>query len=29
MQQAAMRQPVGWQASAERYTAIYRRLAAR
>jgi starch synthase len=26
MQQAAMRQPVGWQVSAERYAALYRRL---
>jgi starch synthase len=28
MQQAAMRQPVGWQLSAERYAALYRRLEA-
>jgi starch synthase len=28
MQQAAMRQPVGWQVSAERYAALYRRLVA-
>lgn len=28
MQQAAMRQPVGWRVSAERYAALYRRLAA-
>ena len=28
MQRAAMRQPVGWQVSAERYAALYRRLAA-
>ena len=27
MQLAAMRQPVGWQVSAERYAALYRRLA--
>jgi starch synthase len=26
MQEAAMRQPVGWQVSAERYAALYRRL---
>jgi starch synthase len=26
VQQAAMRQPVGWQASAERYAGLYRRL---
>jgi starch synthase len=28
MQQAAMRQPVGWRVSAERYAALYRRLVA-